>query len=222
MTVLPAINVEEGDDAGLRARLDAVRGAAGRVHLDVCDGTMTPNRTWRDAARWREFAGGLGLQVHLMTDEPEAVLMDWLDAGAQEVVVHVEPLVFPKDENAEPVAIRLQRLRAVCQARGAALLVAGLYETPSRPLLAARAYADAFLVLAVPPGRAGQGMQEEALGLARDVRAAFPDVPVWFDGGVSAEALPAIRDAGATGAVAAHAVFGAEDPAAALAALQLI
>ena len=149
MTVLPAINVEEGDDAGLLARLDAVRNVADRVHLDVCDGTMTPNRTWRDAARWTEFSGGLGLQAHLMVDDPEAIIGDWLDAGATEIVVHIEPLMSAQEEGGAAVVERLRGLRMTCLERDAALIIAGSYLIPARPLLAAKAYSDALLVLGV-------------------------------------------------------------------------
>lgn len=220
MTVLPAINVEEGDDAGLLARLDAVRNVADRVHLDVCDGTMTPNRTWRDAARWTEFSGGLGLQAHLMVDDPEAIIGDWLDAGATEIVVHIEPLMSAQEEGGAAVVERLRGLRMTCLERDAALIIAGSYLIPARPLLAAKAYSDALLVLGVRPGAAGQEMQDVALDTVRAIREAFEDLPVWFDGGVTAGTLARIEAAGATHAVAASAIFGAEDPEKALAALQ--
>lgn len=221
MRVIPAINVAPDDEKALIERLDAIREAADTVHLDVCDGTMTPGyETWRDADRWCELAGGLSLQAHLMVKDPEAIIGDWLAAGAKEIVVHLEPLLFPEDPEAEPYVIRLQRMREQCHEAGASLVIGGSYLIPSRPRLATRGYADAFLVLGVQPGLSGQEMDPLTLQIVRDLREAFEDVPVWVDGGVNQATLVALRDAGATDAVASSAVFAAEDAAAALAALQ--
>lgn len=217
MTVLPAINVE--DEAEAVEALQAVRDEVTRVHLDVSDGTMTPNRSWRDPARWQAVAGGIETQVHLMTRDPESVIEDWLQAGAREIAVHVEALA-PESEDGETLVARLSFLRDACLAHDARLIVCGAYDVPVRRLLAVRAFADGFLVLGVPPGRSGQELRPEALGMARAIREAFEEVPVWFDGGVSAATMPGIAAAGATGVVASSAVFGADDPAVALRALQ--
>lgn len=219
MTVVPAINVAAGDGAELARQLGAVRGHADRIHVDVSDGTFAPTLTWQDPARVRELADGMAIQAHLMLAEPERVLDAWLDAGADEIVVHLEPLLA-EDEGAEPAVVRLAAMRASCLARGARLLVAAGPSLGSRAVLAYRAYADGFLVLAVTPGHSGQRLQEASLETVAVIRETFPDDAVWVDGGVNADTVARVRASGATGAVAASAVFGAEDPAAALAALQ--
>lgn len=216
MTVIPVINVETEEEAA--RKLGIVQGHTERVHVDVADGTFAPTRTFRDAARLRELAGTLRFQAHLMVAEPEAILPSWLEAGADEVVVHLEPLLQAGDA-ADPPAARLARMREVCLAFGAKLLIAGGPDLETRSLLSFRAYADGFLVLAVDPGPPHQAMQPAALDVVRVVRDTFSEDPVWVDGGVNGETIRDVRAAGATGAVSGS-IFAADDPIAALAALQ--
>lgn len=218
MTVLPALNVPEGDEEALRLQLSAVPEAS-KFHLDVADGTMTDNRSWSDAARFRELAGDREVQVHLMVVEPEKVIREWLEIGAVEVIVHLDPMVGAEGE---AVVVRLASLRDLCHAAGAKLIVAGAKGIPARSLVAHRAYADAFLVLGVTPGHSAQSLSGESLETLSAIREAFEDVPIWFDGGVNADTIFQIREAGATSAVAASAIFNAPDPAAALTALQFV
>lgn len=217
MKVIPVINVDEDDEAEAARRLGIVRDFADRVHVDVSDGTFAPTRTFRDPARIRALAGTLKIQAHLMVAEPEKVIEGWLDAGADEIVVHLEPLLGTED--ADPPVMRLAKLRETCLKRDAKLIIAGGPALESRALLAHRAYADGFLVLAVDPGPRGQRMQLASLDVVRVIRDTFPDDPVWVDGGVNAETVADVRDAGATAAVSG-AIFSAEDPLDALAALQ--
>lgn len=218
MTVIPVLNVDEADETEAARRLAVVQGHVQRVHVDVADGTFAPTRTFRDPAKIRERAGGLKLQAHLMVAEPERIIEDWIDAGADEIVVHLEPLVDP-ESGGEPPAIRLAQMRETCLRHGAKLLIAGGPHLNDRVLLAHRAYADGFLVLAVEPGPRGQKMQEGALDTVRVIRDTFEDDAIWVDGGVNADTVGDVRAAGATGAVCGS-IFDTEDPVATLAALQ--
>lgn len=218
MTVYPAINVAEGDEAGLSAKLDAIRGLTDRIHVDVADGTFTSNRSWQDPVRLRELSGGMKMQAHLMVDNPEEILESWLAAGADEIVVHLEPLLL--DDAGEPAVIRLGRMRDTCLRYDAKLLIGGGPHLESRALLTHRAYADGFLVLAVDPGASGQALQPASLDVVRVIRDTFPDDVIWVDGGVNRDTRFEVSEAGATYAVAASAIFDAEDPTTAFAALQ--
>ncbi len=221
MQVLPALNVAEGDEENLRAQLGAVP-AAEAFHLDVADGTMTGNVSWSDPARFRAIAGSRAVQVHLMVAEPEKVLASWLGIAPVSVIVHLDPLVAAEAAGGEAAVARLARLRDACHAAGVELLLAGAASLGARTLVAHRAYADGFLVLAVTPGRSGEEMQDAALGTVAAIREAFEEVPIWVDGGVNGETILRARDAGATAAVAASAVFASSDPASALTALQSV
>jgi ribulose-phosphate 3-epimerase len=83
---------------------------------------------------------------------------------------------------------------------------------------------DTLLVMTVEPGFGGQDFIADVLPkvrLARDhVRAGHLRLFVEVDGGISADTIEAAAEAGADVFVAGSAVFGADDPAAAVAALR--
>ena len=58
------------------------------------------------------------------------------------------------------------------------------------------------------------------IGKARELHTLFPTVPLAFDGGVTADAIPALREAGVTRFCVASAIFDAKDPEAAFDLLQ--
>jgi ribulose-phosphate 3-epimerase len=83
---------------------------------------------------------------------------------------------------------------------------------------------DMLLVMTVEPGFGGQSFLDVVLPKLRRCREAIDgrDLDVWLqvDGGVSAETIERCAEAGADVFVAGSAVYGAEDPAAAVTALR--
>ena len=80
---------------------------AGFLHVDVMDGHFVPNLTMGvPVVRSLKRATSLPLDVHLMVDNPLDQLPWYLDAGADSVTVHVEPL------DAEGLARAVDEIRA--------------------------------------------------------------------------------------------------------------
>ena len=83
---------------------------------------------------------------------------------------------------------------------------------------------DMVLVMTVEPGFGGQKFMEDQLSTIREVRALIerynPACELEVDGGVGPANAKTVIEAGATVLVAGSAVYGAEDPAAAIAALR--
>lgn len=83
---------------------------------------------------------------------------------------------------------------------------------------------DLVLVMTVEPGFGGQAFLEEQLETVSQVRALIdryhPACRLEVDGGVNAKTAPRVVAAGADTLVAGSAVYGAADPAAAIAALR--
>ncbi|HVE74223.1 MAG TPA: ribulose-phosphate 3-epimerase, partial [Mycobacteriales bacterium] len=117
--------------------------------------------------------------------------------------------------------VRLARaLRAAGARAGMALKPA----TPIEPYADLLAELDVLLIMTVEPGFGGQPFLEGVLPKLRRARAAIADrdLDVWLqvDGGVTEETIVRCAEAGADVFVAGTAVYGAADPAAAIAGLR--
>ena len=222
MTIIPALNIPITDTVKLINRLESVRNATPVVHLDVCNGTLTPNKTWSDAKAWPAFGRDIELQVHLMVEYPEWEIDDWLIAGAKHIVVHLESLVrsLARPTGSNPAEL-LTTIGEQCRAASARLFLAGMPGTSGKELAQYAEYVDGFLVLSVDPGFAGQSFKPASLEVIKELREACPYKTIYVDGGVNKETIVEARLAGASAGIAASAVFETnEDPPAAINTLQ--
>ncbi|WZP01039.1 ribulose-phosphate 3-epimerase [Isosphaeraceae bacterium EP7] len=173
-------------------------GALG-VHLDVMDGHFVPNLTFGAPviAWWRKVTD-LPFDVHLMMSDPGRYLDDFIEAGCDRIIFHIEVVPDPID--------LIERIRAAgCQA--------SLTLNPPTPFSAIEPFldaVDAILVMSVMPGFGGQAFQPEVLEKVRAARAARPDLPISIDGGINPQTIGEAFDAGATQFVAGSAVFRGE------------
>lgn len=188
---------------------------AGFVHVDVMDGHFVPNLTMGvPLVKQLKKATALPLDVHLMIDNPETQIPWFLDAGADSVTVHVEPVD----------ALALLRCIETIHSAGAKAAVSIKPNTPVSFLEPVIEDVDMVLVMSVEPGFSGQsyikGSERKVAQVARMARAAGVEPLIEVDGGIGRATAPLVAAAGADVLVCGNAVFGAEDPAAALCEVQ--
>jgi ribulose-phosphate 3-epimerase len=185
------------------------------VHCDVMDNHFVPNLTFGpivvDAVR--RLTPGF-VDVHLMIQRPERLIPGFTKAGADQVTVHLEA----EHEHG------LMDVFAMIRDGGARV---GLALKPKTPLETAMPYLrklDLLLLMTVEPGFGGQTFMSDLMPkviAARDWRAKNgATFLIEVDGGISADTAPIARRAGADVFVAGNAVYGAKDPAVALARLR--
>jgi ribulose-phosphate 3-epimerase len=179
------------------------------VHLDVMDGHFVPNLSYGAPviADWRKYTD-FPFDAHLMIADPARYLDDFIDAGCDVIIFHIEAVP-------EPVPL-LRRIRAAgCQA--------ALTLNPPTPLAAIEPYLDeldAVLVMSVMPGFGGQKFEAQVLDKVRALRAQRPGLRISIDGGINRSTAGEAVAAGATQLVAGSAVFRSDgNYAAALAEL---
>ena len=190
------------------------KGGADMIHIDVMDGSYVPNITFGpDIVKACRRITNLPLDVHLMIVEPEKHLKNFIDAGADIVTVHFETCPH--------IHRTLQTIREM----GAK---AGLTFNPGTPMDSLNYLGDLVdqvLIMSVNPGFGGQKfipVSLEKIAAAKLMLEKWnSEAVIQVDGGISAQTIAEVYQAGARNFVAGTAVFGhPEGIAAGIAALR--
>ena len=186
---------------------------ADAAHVDVMDNHFVPNLTLGLPVVERlQAVSPVPLDLHLMIEDPDRWAPAYAEAGCASVTFHAEAAAAP---------VKLAReLRAAGAKAGLAVRPA----TPVEPYLDLLPELDMLLVMTVEPGFGGQKFLDVTLPklrrAAQAVRAHGGTVALQVDGGITEETIVRAAEAGADTFVAGSAVYGAEDPGAAIEALR--
>ncbi len=180
------------------------RGGAHLIHVDVMDGHFVPNISF-GASVMKSLTGKteLPFDVHLMIEEPDRYLEDFMTPQTEFITVHQEACIH--------LHRTCQHIRDIGAKPGVAINPA----TPLSTLSEILPFVDLVLVMSVNPGFGGQKLIPQALNKITDLEKIRRDNSYGFkieiDGGVNRDNLGEVRDAGTDIIVAGSAVFGADD-----------
>mgnify|MGYP003497592029 FL=1 len=181
-----------------------VAAGADWIHFDVMDNHYVPNLTFGpmvcEALRKHT---GVPIDVHLMVQPVDALAQAFCRAGADLVSFHPD------------ASAHVDRTLQLIKAEGKQC---GLVFNPAAPIDVLEWTLDKIdlvLVMSVNPGFGGQGFIDSALRKIERVRqlidASGRDIRLEVDGGVKADNIRRIADAGADTFVAGSAIFGQRD-----------
>ena len=215
MKPLIAPSILSADFARLGEDVTAVLDAgADIVHFDVMDNHFVPNLTIGPliCEALRNHGIEEPIDVHLMVEPVDGIIPDFAKAGATYITFHPE------------ASRHIDRSLGLIRDEGCK---AGLVFNPATPLSWLDHVidkVDMVLLMSVNPGFGGQKFIPSALDKLRAARqmidASGREIRLEIDGGVKVDNIGEIAAAGADTFVAGSAIFGSDDYAATIAAMQ--
>lgn len=176
------------------------RGGADMIHFDVMDGHFVPNITiGAGVIKSVRSETKLPFIAHLMIENPDLYLEDFVDAGCEYITVHAEAC-----KHLHRTVVRIRELGSI----------PGIALNPSTPVSTIEhviGEAGLILIMTVNPGFSGQKFIRNAVPKITAVRKTIDvlklDAELEVDGGINPETAPIAARAGASILVAASAVF---------------
>ncbi|MCR4556990.1 MAG: ribulose-phosphate 3-epimerase [Saccharofermentans sp.] len=204
-----APSILAADFGYLMRDIKAVENNADYLHIDVMDGHYVNNISFGIPViqSIRKYTD-MKFFTHLMITNPEQYIKAFADAGSDNITFHVEC-------SEDPDAL-IDEIRALGKSAGISVHP----DTPVEKVFPYIGKVDIILVMTVYPGFGGQGYLESSderiRRLRKEIDDRHADTVISVDGGVCAENIKKIYEAGARLFVAGSSVFHADDPAAAV------
>lgn len=202
-----APSILSADFSELKNQIEIVEnGGADLIHIDVMDGSFVPNITIgplvvKDIRKHSK----LPFDVHLMIDNPERYIEDFINAGADIISVHYE------------ATNHVHRALQIIKNKGIKTCVALNPGTPLSVLDHLYNDLDMILLMTVNPGFGGQkyiqAMTQKIKTLRTKVNKLNKDIDIQIDGGVGLNNISLVTEAGANIIVSGSTIYKSENPA---------
>jgi len=174
------------------------------LHMDIMDGHFVPNLSFGPpvVASLRQAHKNAFIDCHLMVSKPAFWVEPLKKAGCSSFTFHIESELPEGGPRAMIQMIRDAGMRVGMVVKPA---------TPVESLFEYVPHLDLVLIMTVEPGFSGQAFMPCQMQKVKLLRAAFPDLDIEVDGGLSPDTIDQAAEAGANVIVAASAIFGSND-----------
>lgn len=174
------------------------------LHIDVMDGHFVPNITLGPAiVKSLRKDVNMVFDAHLMIENPDNYIEDFVDAGCDMIVVHEEACTH--------LHRTIQNIKSFNVKAGVALNPA----TPIENIKYILNDIDMVLIMTVNPGFGGQSFIGTMIDKIKELKALIDekglDVDIQVDGGIKPSNVSEVVKAGANVIVAGSAIFNSDD-----------
>ena len=181
----------------------AEKAGADIIHIDIMDGHFVPNLTiGPGVVAALKKVTSLPLDVHLMVEEPDRFIDNFVEAGASYLTIHAE------------TGYHLDRTLNVIREKGCKVGIALNPATPVEDIKLVIEEVDLILIMSVNPGFGGQEFIPFSIPKISQVKKMAEklgrDVEIEVDGGITLENVRDVVDAGATILVMGTTIFKAK------------
>ncbi len=200
--IIVAPSILSADFANLESEINKVETfGADWIHVDVMDGHFVPNITiGAGVVKSIRKTTKLPLDVHLMIENPQKYVEDFISAGSDIITFHLEAVKDPKE------LINYIKEKEV---------KAGISIKPKTSVNEIQPYidlVDLILVMTVEPGFGGQKFMPECAEKIKEIKQnAKKDLIIEVDGGINETTAKICKEYGANALVAGNYIYKSQD-----------
>ncbi len=198
--VIPAIIAKDFQD--LTEKVKKIEPHVEWAQLDIMDGEFVDNLTWPytngGLAEIKRMKTDLNLEAHLMVQDPERVIDQWIVSGVKRIIFHYEST---------------KKHQEIIEKINQSGLEAGIAINPETSVNVLNEFLPLRLVLVmtVNPGRGGQKFMAKTLDKIRFLREKYPEMEIEVDGGINPETAQEAVKAGANLLASGSAIFNSQN-----------
>ncbi len=198
----------------LTEEIEKVSSFAEKIQVDIADGIFAPTKTWPYNGQDKDFFESLKnekegwpkwerleIELHLMVQNPESVLSEWISAGVSSIVAHIE-----STED-------FQKIIDLCKEKSVSV---GIALKPSTDISKLGSFVDQVDFIQVMGsdsiGRHGVELEEIAIEKIKELRKMYPERIIAIDIGVNEDNAVTLVEAGANKLISGAAILNSDDP----------
>lgn len=175
------------------------------IHVDVVDGKFVPFVSWPyepsgNPIEVKSSTDPYTLEVDLMVEDPLKVAEEWIKAGADMLVFHVETISY-------------EDFLDFTMSTSISVGISALNDTPLEVFKPYIKVADAIQLMGIAKiGAQGLPLDERVFERIEELKREFPHHPITIDGSVNMETIKRLDKAGADRFICGSAIVKASDP----------